>query len=285
MHFLVLHLFAVVIFLQSLRHTQRRGDDIFSVVAFNYAVAAVLSAAFYLCVVGVKAEPQPAAILLGAINGVLYYVHLLIILACFRAVGTGISIAVVNSASIVPIVVASVLWPVHETMNPLRWLAVALIPPAMILMRPAQDKHGPIGFKGDLLLAAAFIVGGLIMTIHKAGTVLGAGSPRAVYQYQTILFALAMISSNACWLWRRYKPASHEVRWGILIGAFNVSATGVLLAAITALGAVMFYSTAAPLIIALTLIVAWVLWKERLNRRQAIGVATAIVIVVLTNLK
>ncbi len=285
MHFLILHMLAVVVFLQMLRHTQRRGDDILSVVAFNYAVAAVLSAIFYLCAFGVKAELQPAAIMLGAINGVLYYLHLLILLACFRVVGTGISIAVCNSASIAPIVFASVLWPQHETMNALRWLAVALIPPAMILMRPMQGKYGPIGFKGDVLLAAAFIVGGLIMIIHKVGVVLDAVPLRAAYQYQMSLFALATISSSSCWMWRRYKPASHEIGWGILIGACNMAATGLLLAAVTVLGAIMFYSTASPLIIALTLIVAWILWKERINKRQAVGVAMAILIVVLTNLK
>lgn len=285
MHFLILHMLAVVVFLQLLRYTQRRGDDILSVVAFNYAAAAVLSAIFYLCVFGVKAELQPAAIMLGATNGVLYYLHLLILLACFRVVGTGISIAVCNSASIAPIVVASVLWPQHETMNALRWLAVALIPPAMILMRPMQGKHGPIGFRGDVLLAMAFIMGGLIMIIHKVGVVLDDVPLRAAYQYQMSLFAFAMISSIFCWMWRRYKLASHEIRWGILVGACNVTATGLLLAAVTALGAVMFYSTASPMIIVLTLIVAWILWKERINKRQVAGVAMAILIVVLTNLK
>ena len=57
-----------------------------------------------------------------------------------------------------------------------------------------------------------------------------------------------------------------------------------MLLALGVLGAVVFFTTAGSLAIVLTLLTSWVLWRERITPRQSVGIATAIVIVVLANL-
>ncbi|KKK84870.1 hypothetical protein LCGC14_2779000, partial [marine sediment metagenome] len=94
MHYVLLYVLFMVTFTQLLRYSQRRGATVLPVCAVNYVVAAILSTGA-LAVFGWRGllvDQWPAAAL-GAVNGVLYVVTLVVLLASYRLVAVGMEVA------------------------------------------------------------------------------------------------------------------------------------------------------------------------------------------------
>jgi len=180
MHYVLLYVLFMVTFTQLLRYSQRRGATVLPVCAVNYVVAAILSTGA-LAVFGWRGllvDQWPAAAL-GAVNGVLYVVTLVVLLASYRLVGVGITSAVMAMGTLIPVLVSWSIW--SEPMTPFRWGAVALLPLAMILLRPAGADGHKLTFKADAVMCLAFVMAGTIGTIHKASDECAPAGSRGVY--------------------------------------------------------------------------------------------------------
>ena len=281
MLYFLLYLVFGVAFTQTIRWAQLREVDIYFTVAVNYVTAAVASLVF-LCVWGdVTAVTDIRLMTLGVLNGVLYCVGLYLLLECFRIVGTGIAAALANSASIVPVLVSHVIWTEDEPMTRERWIAVALLPLAAALMRPPQSEHVAMTMKGDIVLLLAFVCVGLSMTLHKVATV--STGPGGLAAYQAYLFLTAALTGAVVVAIQRKWSNSSDWTWGVIVGLVNALTTRLTVASITALSAVIFFTTGGPLVVVLTVISGVVLWRERISRRQAIGIIAAMAIVVLSH--
>ena len=285
MLYCMLYVLCVVLFLQLMRYAQRQRADVLSVSAVNYVFAAVVAGAI-LVWFWPKMHPEGRllASLLGGTAGILYFVNLLITLAAYRLVGVGITSALASMSAVVPVVVSWAVW--AEPMSAYRWIAVGLMPVAMLLLRPVNGEHHRMTVKGDLVLMLAFLVPGLVGTIHKALTVYVPTEGPPLYRsilYQAVLFAAAGASSVA-YLWlRRLTVGRQSLGLGVVIGLTNVGATLGVLLALSVLSAVVVYPTAASLIVGLSVVAAWLLWHERVTARQVSGLALAVGIVILTN--
>ncbi len=296
MHYLLLHIVCVLHFSQLLRLGQKRSCRAMSVVGVNYALAAAISAcaAVFLGAWGARGVPVLAA--LGAVNGVLFVLHVLVMMAAFRLAGTGVTWAFVGAGVIMPVLAARFLW--DEEMSRMQWVALGLVPLAVALLRPPRKagqaaKH--VGFKGDVILTLCFLMAGVIGTLHKAQDVYvkalpgtqeaGAFLSRERLAYQTALFVTTAIVSVGYMIGRRMWPTRKETAVGLAVGLANNCGLFLALVAITAVGATRFFPTAGCLVIAGNTILGRLFWRERLVARQAFGLAVALGIVVLANVR
>jgi len=279
-HYLLLYVLFMLAFSQTLRYAQLRGEGVLAVSAVNYVVAAVLSVAIF--VVSGPTAPSERAIAagLGATTGVLFFLNLLIMLACYRRAGVGITVALMGMGVVLPVVASNVCW--GEAMTPARWVAVGLLPAAVVLMRPVNGLHRRITLRGDILLVLAFVAPGVTGILHRAVREYAPESGRELYQ--AALFVAAAITSVAYASWHRTRCSRRTVGLGTFLGAVNVAATRFVLLGLWAIPAVIFYPVSGSLVIAGSVIVSWLLWRERVTKRQVLGLFFAICIVVLTRL-
>ena len=304
MSYLLVHIACVLGFSQLLRLGQKRSCRTLSVAGVNYVVTAALSAGMLLACGAWRAAGPGLAAGLGAVNGALFLVHLLIMVAGFRVAGVGITWAFVSSGVVLPVLVTHFAW--GEAMSRPQWTALALLPAAVVLLRPRRNKaegeggaRHP-GLKGDLILLFCFLMAGVIATIHKgqdhytklllagpdgeldAAAKLLARNARLLYQ--AVLFGVACLCSVGYMAAGRIRPTAREIRVGGAVGAANTFGLFFALLALSALPATVFFPTAACLIIILNTALGRVLWKERISPRQVAGVGLALAVVILSNL-
>lgn len=277
MLYLCLYVVSVVLFNQALRFGQRSQTRALAVVAVNYVVAAAVSFGFFLANGAQWGHLGRWPVLaFGIPEGVMYFAHALVILEAYAIAGVGITSALISSGIVVPVLVSWYAW--GEQMSPWKWLAVALIPVTMYLLRPRRGAHPHLTLKADIVLFLAFLIAGILTTVHKAFNVY---SPEGRPAYQWVLFSLAAASSVSYVLVRGVGCARRELVVGAGAGGVNALATFFILLGLSVVPAVIFYPVSASLIIVLNTAAAGLLWKERLTGRQIAGMLIAIVIVVL----
>jgi len=285
MGFVILVILAMLATHQTLRFSQSRKCDSRVVVAANYAMAAVVCVA----VVCFRAAQGSSAGVLGSItwrlvgagvvNGALYYLHLLVCLACYRLVGVGITIALALSGLVVPVVVSWAAW--GESLSIAQAIAVCLIPAAALLMRPGRKISATWNRKADVLLVLNVAMSGVIQTVHKA---VSFNTPDPRLAYSALLFATACAAATATAVCCRAAPSRRDLKVGAVVGLFNCLTLLLLLAALNLLKAVVVLPTVNSAVICLSVVLSWIVWKESLRPRQVLGLAVALAAIVLANL-
>jgi len=269
----------------TLRFSQKRHCNQGVVVAANY----VLAAAVCLSAVCVRAvQVSPAEVFgavswrlagFGVVNGTLYFLHILVILACYRLVGVGITVALLQSAMIVPILASWLFW--GEQLSVAQWAAAALIPVSAALMRPGRKISPTWNRRADLLLALNFVMAGIIQTVHKAASF---NHLDARLVYGACLFVVAGLVSTATAIRREAAPRRGDLTVGATAGLFNCLTLLFLLAALNALGkAVIVLPTINCSVLCVNVLLCWIVWKEKLRGRQILGLAVSIAVVILAN--
>ena len=271
----------LVLFHQLLRFSQVRGQSVVAMAAVNYVVAAIVSLALLLTITGPVGLYRDATLaVLGVTNGVLYFAHLLVVLRAYHAAGVGVTTALMASGVIVAILASWLLW--REPMSPARWTAVALLPIAITLMRPRGNALRPTSLVDDLVLVMVFLIAGIQSVIHKWASDYSAVDFNVTYQ--ATLFATAAVTSVGYVLIHRLPTRRADVRTGVFVGIVNVAATLLLVATLAHLPGVIAFPTVGCLTIVLNLVIARLVWRERLARRQVAGISAAMVVIVLANI-
>ena len=271
-------IFSSVGFMQTLRYGERHGGSVLGLVAVNYMIATIGVAMLALLRArGIGWDTSGIAIVGGMMTGTAYYLHLVILLAAFKRSGVGIVTAVNQSSSVVPSIVAWACW--GEAMTGYRWLALAIIPAAMFLMRPVGKACEPMGFKAELLLIGCLLFAGLISTLFKAADVYLDATQKETYKIT--LFATASVWTGLTAVIRRIPLSRPDVATGVLLGVFNILALISILLALTVVPAVILYPTSGCLMLCLNVMLGCWIWKETLSKRQVLGLILAIGVVIL----
>lgn len=270
----------VVAFNQILRGAQRRGIELFVAIAANYAVGAALSGVLWVVKSGGgSSEAVGMALLIGGVNGVLYFLHLLLIQTSYRLAGVGITAALIGIGSVLPVVTSWAVW--GEPMTTQRWVATVLLIPAVVLLRPRADGRVRLSVRTDVVLALVCVVAGVIGILHKTAEVYASVGGDATYQF--VLFTAAAVCSCGYVVVRHLRWPWPSVSVGVSLGTANFLATACLLAALSALPATMVFPVTAPSCIVANAVLARLLWRERMARRQVVGMVIALAVVILAS--
>jgi multidrug transporter EmrE-like cation transporter len=266
--------------MQSLRFAQRSGVDMLSVIVVNYIVAFLASLAVLLIRGGNFHDASPWIPLgMGSVTGVLFIVSVPFLLGGFGTAGVGVTTATIRAATLIPVLVS--WYAFEEPMNSFRWTAIALLVPAMIMIRPRDATRPHLTIKTDLFLLALFVNAGLIQTMHKVAEFNLAGPQEEIYK--TTIFGTAAMIASAIVLARRRLPTFQASMFGLMIGLINTCTILFMLKALNAVPAVILFPTVSSLTILINVVLSWKLWDETLLRRQVGGIALAITILCLVN--
>jgi len=239
--------------------------------AVNYIVCTLLSAAygsFRLLPLGESG--LGLALGIGGINGVLFLVNFVLLQSCTAKNGIVLSSIFMKLGLLVPIAVSVLLF--GELPTALQGIGFVLAVFAIVLIN-YEKGAGLGGVKGGLLLL--LLCGGTADTMSKLFEELGNAALSGHFLLYT--FAAALLLCLVL-LWRRGESIGKgEVLWGTLLAVPNFFSAKFLLRSLSDLPAVIAYpsySVGAILVVTLT---GFVLFGERLKKRQwaALGIILA----------
>lgn len=260
-----------------------RGVDSLQAIAFNYLTAFALGTAF-ACVSGDFVVPTGVAswgtaVLLGST-----FVGAFVLMARSTAL-TGVTLTTVASrvSLVIPVVCSFLLFPEGDAP---RWWAVAVILVAMIMMFvPSGEKRRQQRLQRASLLLYPLGVWVLFgvnnFGLKWAQSVLIA--PQESAAFSAIIFLFAVMFAVVALMVRRDKRG---FEWGALVGGVtlgvaNFFVTWGMLRGLAEVPASIFFPTYHTTIVALVAVVGTVAFKERLSKVQWLGVAVAVLGIVM----
>ena len=226
---------------------------------------------------------DPLPLWLGALGGFLYLAALVAYGASIRRNGAVLSSVFTRLGVLVPIGVSVALF--QERPSLAQGAGILLAVAAALVMNGLPQRGQPLGAaaKGSLgLLALTLVLNGGSDSLSKIFTQLGSRRDDGLFVFSIFLFAAAF--TLALLVRERHRLSRRDVLLGALVGVPNFFSSRLLLAALTQLPAFVVYpsySVGAILVIALG---SFLLFRERLNRRQLGAVAMILGALALLNL-
>lgn len=252
-------------------------------IAFNYLTAFALGTAF-ACVSGDFVVPTGVAswgtaVLLGST-----FVGAFVLMARSTAL-TGVTLTTVASrvSLVIPVVCSFLLFPEGDAP---RWWAVAVILVAMVMMfvPSGEKRRQQRPQRASLLLypLGVWVLFGVNnFGLKWAQSVLIA--PQESAAFSAIIFLFAVMFAVVALMVRRNKKG---FEWGALVGGVtlgvaNFFVTWGMLRGLAEVPASIFFPTYHTTIVALVAVVGTVAFKERLSKVQWLGVAVAVLGIVM----
>ncbi len=226
---------------------------------------------------------DPTPLWLGAIAGIFYLASLAANGYSIHKNGAILSSVFTRLGVLVPIFLSVALF--HERPTLVQGLGVALAVVAAVVMNGLPQKHqrGPSA-KGIYLipLVLTLLLNGSSDSMSKIFTQLGRRQDDGLFVFYIFLFAglLTLIL-----LIRERRPISRrDLLFGVLVGVPNFLSSRLLLAALTELPAFLVYPSYSVGVILVISVASFLLFRERLNRRQLGAVGMILGALVLLNI-
>lgn len=298
--------------------TVRKQEDIITVGPINYITAALLVAPqFFLQ----GAEPQLAAVICGSCMGVIYFTAFFFVSFAIRNVGAAPTTVVGGLSLLLPILVAAFLW--EETPNTAQWFGIgfAVLALTLIGVRRKKPTEPQVGEKGQkpiktwvtpvVLVAFFLLAGSARLTQRTLKHVIDRGPDQQQTlvevaddgsneeqnqkskaasdpddQRATFLFAAFMaasIPSIILLICRAKKISLAEISIGAGMGTSNILQSYFILKALEQFAGYIVFPISSAGGLILTTFVATRLLAEKLNRQTYVGIAVAVIALVLLN--
>lgn len=269
---------------------QRGSEDVMAVGSINYIAAAVFTLPAFLIY-----NPIPVstgALWTGASLGSCYFIGYLLVIRAIHAVGASTTSVVSVLSILMPIVAAAMFFEEIPTTLQSAGIGLALASLLMIggnrqptkcdessEVLPIDESSTTAGWIVPAVLVSFFLVCGVIRMAQDAFNHVSDASQQTAFCL--VAFTIASIPSLFVLLRNRRWPTSMEWGTGVLLGLSNVLQTYFILRALEHLAGYIVFTLASGGSILLTTAVATGLMGERLNRRTQIGIAMAVVALVL----
>ncbi len=260
-----------------MRLSDRKVTGNIAMLTVNYLMCFLVSAGYAGFDLFPSSEGLPSALLMGSVNGLLYLGGFVLLQINVRRNGVVLSSTFMKLGLLVSIAVSVIFF--HEVPDLLQVIGFCLAVAAIILINFRKESGGEAGFKAGLILM--LLAGGMGDAMAKIFEELG--DPALESQFLIYTFLVALILCTALMLSKKQKPGKWEILFGLLIGVPNFFSAKFLLGALEHISAVIVYpvySVATILVVSLTGVLAF---RERLEKRQWIGMGLILVALVLLN--
>ena len=261
-----------------MRISDRKVTGNIAMLTVNYLMCLLVSAAgagFGNLFPGV--EDLSGALLMGSVNGFLYLAGFVLLQINVRRNGVVLSSTFMKLGLLVSIAVSVIFF--HETPDGLQITGFLLAVAAIILINFKKETGGTADFKAGLILM--LLAGGMADAMAKVFEELG--NPALEPQFLTYTFGVALILCTALMLSKKQRPGKWEVLFGLLIGVPNFLSAKFLLGALESIPAVIVYPVYSVATILVVSMIGVLGFKERLEKRQWIGMGLILVALVLLN--
>jgi drug/metabolite transporter (DMT)-like permease len=293
-----------------LKRADARSLDRLPLIRANYAVAAVLG--FIATVALGQNHISTPTMLLAAITGVLFVAGLLVWTRAIQAAGLALSVVAMRTAVVIPLLASVIIW--HERPSPLELAGsvVALLALALVLSEVARPKlakseslaadrrppsatadcklqtgnsraargHSSSALHSSLFwLSLLFLTEGLVMV--PALVFRKQLPPAENMPFQTVIFITAFFVTTLLYYLRKPRLTRETLQWGALLGTANLGNYLFLVLALSVLPGLAVYPAIAAGEVGLMAVAGVVLWKEKVGVRSWLGIALAVLALVL----
>lgn len=278
MLYLLLAIFSSSMISIVMRFSSDRISANLSMLATNYFVCSLLSAAYAgFDLVVPEVTGFSVTLWLGLVSGVLYMTSLVMFQSNTCRRGIVLSSVFMKLGLLVPMVMSVVFFREMPTISQIAGFGIAVA--AIVLINWKKDGAG-MGFGMGLIVM--LLLSGGADAMAKIFDMFGPGSLSALYLFYT--FATAFGLCVVLVVRKKERPGFRELLYGTLVGVPNFFSAKFLLAALIRLPAVVVYpsfSVATMLIVTLTGVAVF---REKLSRRQWGALAAIIVALILLNI-
>lgn len=226
---------------------------------------------------------DPFPLWLGVVSGFLYLAALVVYAYSIRKNGAVLSSVFTRLGVLVPVLVSVVLFGERPTVLQCAGIAVAIAAAVVMNGLPKKDKkQGVAGAMSLGVLLLTLLFNGSADSMSKIFTQLGSRQDDGLFVFYIFLFA--GLFTLVLLLREKQKLTRRDLMFGVLVGVPNFFSSRLLLAALTELPAFFVYpcySVGAILVISCA---SFVLFREKLQRRQLCAVGMILVALVLLNL-
>ncbi len=222
-----------------------------------------------------------STVLMGAVTGFFYVSALVGMQTSVHRNGAGLTAAFARLGLVISLLVSVLFF--RERPAPLQFVGVALVLAALVLIHAGGESGSKKGF-GILLLTLLFSGGADAMS--KVFEQLGNPAENSRFFFWLFVTALLMTAGFAMLEGRRTgkKLVLRELAAGAVVGIPNYFSSYLLLRSLQSLPAFLVFPVFSTGTILLTLLAGAVFFKERLTKRQTLGVCLILAALVLLNI-
>lgn len=261
-----------------MRLSDRKVTNNIAMLSVNYLMCVCVAAAYAGFDLLPASPSLTGTVLMGCINGCLFLGSFVLLQINVRRNGVVLSSTFMKLGLLVSILVSVIFF--HEVPELLQILGFCLAVGAIILINYKQESGGTAGFKLGLLLL--LIGGGMGDSMAKIFEELG--DPALEPQFLVYTFAVALVLCVLLMAHKKQRPGKWEVLFGLLLGIPNYFSAKFLLGALEVIPAVIVYPVYSVASILVVTMAGVLLFKERLEKRQWIGMAMILVALALLNM-
>lgn len=263
----------------------RQREDLFTVGPINYITAAVLIAPQFF---NQPVAPDLSAALCGAGMGACYFIAFFFVTYAIREVGAAATTVVGSLSLLLPIIVAAFLW--EEIPNPAQGWGVAFAVAALILIGTGRRKitapessqeSQPRTWIIPAVLTTFFLLAGCNRLLQR--TLDHVSTKDQLPTFLFAAFVTASIPSVLMLIGRRRKISVQECAFGTAMGASNILQSHFILKALTVFEGYIVFPVSSSGGLLLTTFLVTGIFKEKLTRRTGVGIAVAVIALVLLN--
>jgi len=277
----LLSILGVAGFVHILKFAQWRRQDVMAVGAVNYVVAMAAALVLHLHRAGGWNAPSASALWLGLAVGAGYVFTYVVMHLGVAGSGAALTGTVTNLSVVIAVLAAHFYW--RDPAGPVQLAGVALTFVALPLLGTRARSNPQSSRRPALwILAVLFLAGGAWQTAMKVVSRLDDGAQ--VHAFIVVLFAAAAVTLSVPVLLRRGLPRAGEWATGAALGAANLLANLPFVLALRVGSGTLIFATRACGSVLVTVLLARLIWGERLRPVSWAGVLVAALSLVLVNL-
>ena len=269
-----------------LKSSENRDLNRYAVTSANYIAAFTISIAFSLSSSSVSFDPGPflnSAVIIGLFGGVLYFLGFIFIQKSIRVNGVGITGAVAKTGIILPVILSMILW--KEVPNVLQSAGVILSLAAIVMINISPREIGHVKSVNKTIILL-FLVVGFAEFSNKLFEIYGGSDYKAVFLF-VVFFTAFWVSLffTLKGVKKGRKVTSTDILTGLIVGIPNMFASYFLIESFNYYKASVVFPTVSSGTIVMINIGGYLMFGERLKRKEITAVVMIIVAIVLMNLK
>lgn len=284
--YLIIHiLFALGMFM-SLKIINIKGLNKFQAITVNYIVALILTTLVYDNPISSIPELYVTNLILASLwVGTLFIISFILMIFSTEKAGIGITTALNKMAVVIPVLVGLFYLGQQDNIAiKIIGIVLALISFGLILYKKKAEKRN---LSALLLPASVFLVSGLIDTSMELTNKLVISNPYEVELFlmgvfvTSSLLGLSTIFMDKVWFKTKEKFSYNTILWGSIMGVFNFLVSKMILLNVGLMGGSVVFPVHNASVVMFTALIGVVFFKEKFSVKQWIGVALAVISVVL----
>ena len=286
--------------------SESRGMNRYVVTTANYLVASLVSGAFMLfgklpessfagaaraflnefsnVIKGSTFSPAGSlgwAVIVGISAGILYYLGFIYLQKAVKESGVSLAGSFSRMGILVPMVLSVLLF--RELPSSLQWVGICLALFSILLAN--IDLSRPAGFLSGFqpVLIMLFMIVGLAEFSNKVFQKYGVLEAKSLFLF--FVFTTALLISIWKTIRKGERPKFSNIITGFVVGVPNFFASFFLILALSRLQTAVVFPLYSALTIVLISLSGWILFGEKLKKRERFAVTLTVAALVLVNLQ